>query len=263
MTRAREITITDADLSVLGPLAEHRILIAPQVASLLGVSEDTAARRLSRLREAGLAHHERIFDGHPSAAWITSRGLGAIESRLPRPRLDLRGYRHDVGVGWLWLAAGGGAFGELVEVAADRRMRAQDTASLRAGDPVRYGVGLGLLGPRGRPQHHYPDLVVTQRSGHRVAVELELTAKSPGRMTRIMTAYASDSNIDAVIYVVQNRAIAQLVSDAARRAGIADIVHIRRLASDGIAGAGYRSPAAARTAGRHAGLRTGAGRAER
>ena len=250
MTRAREITITEVDLSLLGPLAEHRILIAPQVASLLGVTEATAARRLNRLREGGLVNHERVFDGHPSATSITSRGLGAIESRLPRPRVDLRGYRHDVGVGWLWLGARGGAFGDLIEVAADRRMRAQDAAALRAGDPLRYGVGLGLLGPHGRPQHHYPDLLVTQRSGHRVAVELELTAKSPSRMARIMTAYASDGNVDAVIYVVQNRAIAQLVSDAARRAGIADIIHLLRLGPDGIAGAGYRSPNAVRTAGR-------------
>ncbi len=263
MTRAHEITITDADLSVLGPLAEHRVLIAPQVASLLGVAEDTATRRLNRLRAAGLVNHERVFDGHPAATWITSRGLGAIESGLPRPRVDLRGYRHDVGVGWLWLAARNGAFGELAGVAADRRMRAQDTSAARAGEPLRHGIGLGLLGPHGRPQHHYPDLLVTQRSGHRIAVELELTAKSPGRMARIMTAYASDSDIDAVIYVVQNRAIAQLVSDSARRAGIAGIVHIRRLAPDGIEGAGFRLPPAARTAGRSRSNRNGARGTER
>ena len=46
---ASEISLTEADLSVLGPLAEHRILIVPQVALLLGVSDRTAARRLKRL----------------------------------------------------------------------------------------------------------------------------------------------------------------------------------------------------------------------
>ncbi len=245
MATARELTITQADRALLGSLAEHRILIVPQVAALMGVSEDAARRRLSRLQAAKLAHYRRIFEGQPGACWISSRGLGAIESRLPPPRVDLRGYRHDVGVGWLWLAARAGAFGEITDLAADRRMRAQDSAAVGGGGAVRHGVGLGLFGPHGNPMHHYPDLLLTQRSGHRVAVELELTAKSRRRMARIMAAYASDTNVDAVLYVVPTRAIAQLVSDAAYRAGIADMVHVQRLASDGISGAGPRLATAA------------------
>ncbi len=231
---------------MLGPLAEHRILIVPQVALLLGVTEGAAARRLARLRDAKLVGYQRIFEGRPGAAWISSRGLGAIESSLPAPRVDLRGYRHDVGVGWLWLAARAGAFGELGEIAADRRMRAEDSAVLSAGGTVPHGVGLGQFGPHATPMRHYPDLLLTQRSGHRIAIELELTAKSRRRMTRIMTAYASDTSVDAVIYVVPTRAIAQVVSDAARRAGIADIVHVQRLASDGISGAAPRTASAVR-----------------
>jgi hypothetical protein len=86
-------------------------------------------------------------------------------------------------------------------------------------------------------------------AGHRVAVELELTAKSARRMTRIMTAYASDASVDAVLYLVPTRALAQLVSDAARRAGISDLVHVQRIAPDGIAGASLTT---VRPAGRSA-----------
>jgi hypothetical protein len=237
MTRALGISITDADRSVLGPLAEHRILIVPQVALLLGVSEGAAARRLARLESAGLVHHERIFHRAPAVTWITRRGLDAIEHRLPQPRLDLRGYRHDVGVGWLWLAARAGTFGELTGLVADREMRAADARAAVAGRPVQYGVGLGLLGSHGQPQRHYPDLMLDTSGGHRVAVELELTAKSARRMARIMTGYASDASVDAVLYLVPTRALAQVVSDAARRAGISDLVHVQRIAPDGIAGA--------------------------
>jgi hypothetical protein len=233
--------ITDADRSVLGPLAEHRILIAPQVAQLLGVAESTAAQRLRRLQRGGLVEYQRVFAGQPLATWITRRGLDAIEHRLPAPRVDLRGYRHDVGVGWLWLAAREGVFGELTGLTAEREMRASDARAggdlgdLIAREP--FGVGLGILTPHGQPKRHYPDLVLDTRSGHRVAVELELTAKSRGRMSRIMTAYASDARVDAVLYLVPTAAIARLVSDAARQAGIADLVHVQRLAPDAIHGA--------------------------
>ena len=76
---------------------------------------------------------------------------------------------------------------------------------------MQYGVGLGLLGSHGQPQRHYPDLMLDTRGGHRVAVELELTAKSARRMARIMTGYASDASVDAVLYLVPTRAIAQVV----------------------------------------------------
>jgi hypothetical protein len=244
--------ITDADRSVLGPLAEHRILIAPQVAQLLGVAESTAAQRLRRLERTGLVEYQRVFAGQPAAAWITRRGLDAIEHPLPAPRIDLRGYRHDVGVGWLWLGAREGVFGELAGLTAEREMRASDArdgagiGDLAGREP--FGVGLGILTRHGQPKRHYPDLVLDTRTGHRVAVELELTAKSRGRMSRIMTAYASDARVDAVLYLVPTAAIARLVSDAARQAGIADLVHVQRLAPDAIHGA--PAHALARSSGR-------------
>jgi hypothetical protein len=242
MESPRGYAITDADRSVLGPLAEHRVLIVPQVAHLVDVTESTAARRLLRLQRSGLVEYQRVFAGQPAAAWITRRGLDAIEHPLPAPRIDLRGYRHDVGVGWLWMAAHSGVFGEVTGVTSEREMRASDARG--AGDTVDqgrarepFGVGLGILSPHGQPKRHYADLVLDTSSGHRVAVELELTAKSRGRMSRIMSAYASDGRVDAVLYLVPTAAIARLVSDAARQAGIADLVHVQRLAPDAIQGA--------------------------
>ena len=233
MESQRAPAITDADRSVRGPLAEHRILISPQVALLLGVTEATARRRLLRLSRAGLIEYRRVFDAQPPATRITRRGLNVIEHHLPPPQIDLRGYRHDVGVGWLWLAARGGVFGELTAVTAERAMRASDGR----GGRQPFGVGLGLLGPHGQPKRHYADLMLNTRSGHRVAVELELTAKSSGRMSRIMTAYASDARVDVVLYLVPTPALARLVSNAARKAGIADLVHVQRLAPGAIQGA--------------------------
>lgn len=238
---ARKISITEADRAVLGPLAKHRILIAPQVAHLLEISEGAAARRLQRLDQAGLIHYRRVFHRAPAAARISSRGLGAIEHAGRAPSENLQEYRHDVGVGWLWLAARGGAFGSVTHIATDREMRAADGAAAADRCEALYGVGLGMLGSGGRPQRHYPDIMLDASGGHRIAVELELTQKSSVRMARIMSAFASDTRIDAVLYVVANKPIADLVIGSATRAGIADLVHVQRLGPEAIAGAGTRA----------------------
>lgn len=223
---------------MLGPLAEHRFLIVPQVAVLLAVGERTALNRLKALERDRLCAFHRVFQGLPWAASIQSRGLRALGSPLKAPpKLNYNEYRHDIGVGWLWLAARAGAFGELRGIATDRRMQADDLSAGAAGRRPPWGIGVGLLGSRGRPQRHYPDLMLDTDSGHRVAVELELTGKSSGRMARIMTAYASDSRIDHVLYLAASRAIATQALDAARKAGIPDRVHVQMLAPGGIAGA--------------------------
>jgi hypothetical protein len=238
MTRVDDTSLTEREASVLGPLAEHRFLIVPQVATLLGVGERAALQRLKQLEKNRLTHFHSIFVGLPWAVSIQSRGLRALGSTLKAPpRLNFNEYRHDVGVGWLWLAARAGSFGELREITTDRRMQADDLGARAAGSAPPWGVGVGLLGSHGQPQLHYPDLALDTGSGYRVAVELELTAKSAGRMNRIMNAYASDARVDHVLYVVANRSIASRVRESARRAGIPERVHVQLLAADGIAGA--------------------------
>ncbi len=245
---------------MLGPLAEHRILIAPQIALVLAVTVDAAGRRMRRLRDAGLVSYGPVFKGAPGIAMITRDGLKALGSSAPEPKFDARAYRHDVGVGWLWLAARRGVFGALDGLITEQAMMSADKAAgAMTARPGRepYGLGIGMLGPHGNPQRHYPDLLLTTHTGHRVAIELELTAKSRHRMDRIMTAYASDARIDRVLYLVPDAALAQRVSDAARRAGISEMVQVRRLAPKAIHGAddiGPRSPArsAAAAAGRRA-----------
>ncbi|MGH2859907.1 MAG: hypothetical protein ACRDLT_00205 [Solirubrobacteraceae bacterium] len=237
MTRAGNISLTERETSVLGPLAEHRLLTVPQVAVLLGVTERTAVKRLRQLEHDRTIRLRSIFDGLPWAASIQSRGLRALGSALKPPHVNFNEYRHEVGVGWLYLAARAGSFGELHGIATDRRMQAEDLSAKAAGRAAPWGLGLGTLGSNGRPQHHYADLILDAASGQRLAVELELTAKSSGRMAAIMTAYASDASVDHVLYLAATRTIAERVLESARRAGIPERVHVRRLAADGIAGA--------------------------
>jgi hypothetical protein len=217
--------ITDRDLDVLAFLAEHRLVMADHVRSLLGVSASVARRRLHALSELGLVSQRRLFHGQPSSYQITRHGLGAIHSALPPPRLDWRSYAHDAGVAWIWLAAQRGAFGELREVVSERRMRSHD-ASARRRDEV-LGVRLGGTGPAGGPRVHHPDLLLIDRQGRRIAVELELSSKGRDRRDRILRGYAADPRIDAVLYLVEDRRVGRSVQDSARRLGIAPLVHVQ------------------------------------
>jgi hypothetical protein len=224
-------------------------VLASHVAALLGVSRRTAGERLSALRSAGLLsarHGPYRHDCHQ----ITTPGLRLIASRLPRPRFDIATYWHDVGIAWLWLAARRGAFGALTDVVSERRMRSSDGADPSA-EP--FGVRLGGYGAGGRARLHYPDLLLRTDDGHRIAIELELTGKPRARRESILSGYGVERRIDAVVYLVDNPAVARAVSASARRLGLESLVHVQRFEWD----------PAVRPAGRSAIARTAARRTDR
>jgi hypothetical protein len=234
--RNRTALLDDRDREILALLAEHRVAVSAQLEMAFDdLPAQALGARLRRLAKGGLITMQRIFEGRPTAISITARGLGAIESRLPAPRVDLKGYRHDIGVGWLHLAARQGVFGKLVEVRLERELRSHDRRADRESPPL--GIGVGTFGRAGRPSRHYPDLLMTTAGGHQVAVELELTAKSSHRLVQIMRAYASDARVSALLYLVPDAAGARRIETAARRAGIGSLVHVQQLAEDGIHGA--------------------------
>lgn len=206
-------------------MAEHRLVLAAHLQTLLGVSVSAVQARLRPLRAGGLIDSRRIFHGHPAAHQITTHGLRAIGSRLPAPRIDLRCYEHDVGLAWLWLAACRGAFGALGNLISERQMRSHDGGRECRGDPL--GVRLGGVGPHGRPRLHYPDLMLVTEEGHRVAVELELSGKGQIRRERILAGYGADARVDAVLYLVKDPAVARSIQASARRLGISHRVHVQ------------------------------------
>lgn len=262
-----KLVLSDSDLELLRALAEQRVAVMAQVARWLAVSDRTAGRRVRRLRDAGLLESRRVFERGSAMVRITGAGLKLIDSPLGRPGQKLDEYGHDVAVGWVWTAAREGAFGPLRAVHSERAMRSHDGRldRMSAGerllepDAQRRGVGIGAWRPDGRPEQHYADLLLDTQAGHRLAVELELSNKGRRRLDRIMEAYASDMGVDAVLYLVKDPRLGELVRAAAGRAGIADRVHVRRIAGAEIGGV---APAAARvqTRGRQGVRREAPGR---
>ncbi len=219
--------ITDRDREVLAFVADHRLVLAVHVQALLGVSAGAAYARLHTLSCAGLLTQETVFHQQPACYQATRKGLAAIGSELPAPRIDLRCYSHDVGLAWLWLTARAGALGELREVLSERHMRSWDAKPDRETEP--FAMRLGGFGPGGRERLHYPDLLLHTADRHRVAVELELAGKGRGRRERILAGYAADARIDAVLYLTDRPGVARALRDSARRLGISSLVHVQRV----------------------------------
>jgi hypothetical protein len=210
---------------LLSFLAEHRIVLETHVQSLLGASPEATRRRLRSLDNAGLVTLRQKFAGQPWYCQIRRRGLEAIDSRLPPPRLSLAGYRHDVGLAWLWLAARAGAFGPMRLVISERTLRSRDGARDPAEPPS--GVRLGGVGPAGRERIHYPDLLLITPRGQRVAIELELTGKGRARREDILAGYAADGRVAAVLYLVEKRPLRNALEASAWRMGVSELVHVR------------------------------------
>jgi hypothetical protein len=180
-------------------------------------------RALSR---AGFLCAHRPFQRGPACYQITRKGLDAVTSELGAPRtLDLRSYEHEIGAGWLWLAARSGTFGPLSEVLGERRLRSEDARAERDGPP--HGVRLGGVGSGGRERLHYPDLLLVTSQGRRIGVELELSSKGRTRREKILAGYGADARIDAVLYLVRDRRIGRSIQQSARRVGLGALVHVQ------------------------------------
>ncbi len=233
---APELDETDRQLLTL--LAEHRAVAAPQISAWLKCSDQAAAARLERLNHAKLILADAPNTGQPEVVTIRGAGLRALGLRCREPQLNHQEYRHDVGLAWLWISAHQGGFGPLRNVISEKAMRSADHRFDRSSEVKRYlsgekpfGIRHGATTPTGRERRHYPDLLLETPSGHRIAVELELTAKAPDRLRQIMSAYGNDDRIKSVLYIVPTAALAKRIRSAARDAGVSDLVQIRPLMS--------------------------------
>jgi hypothetical protein len=251
--------VDEADLRLLAFAAEHRLVLAAHAQALLEISARAAARRLRVLAHNGLLRSDRQLAGR---RWyqIDRDGLAAIGSSLSRPRaVDLASYEHDIGLAWLWLAADRGALGATRAIVSERQMRSVDRRAERFSVP--YGVRVPGAGQRGGERRHYPDLLLETASGHRIAVELELSSKSPRRREEILGGYAIDARFDAVLYLVDRPEVGRAIERSAVAAGVSDLVSVQRVAFGPGAGGISRGRTAEPVSSRAAGSRASGSRA--
>ncbi|MBV9919028.1 MAG: hypothetical protein JO153_21190 [Solirubrobacterales bacterium] len=241
--------LSERERALLEFAARHRLVLDEHAQALLGISPRQAASLLRGLADARmLAREPPQLRGRLPCYRATAAGLRAIGSRLPPPRFSLSFYEHDIGLAWLHLAARVGKFGPARTILSEREMRSYDAARERVGLP--FGVRLGGPSADGWERLHYPDLLLELQTGHRVALELELTGKGRARRERILGGYAAEPRIDAVVYLAENPSVRRSLRATAASLGISSCVHVHKCVWGESMRGRDRGMPAARTAGR-------------
>lgn len=222
--------------------AASEVILAKQAAALLKTSTDSAAERLEVLRTQRLVSRVRLSGRLPDGYRITPEGAELIDSQLPATRpLSPAAYRHEIGVGWLWVAAQHGNLGVLREVLTRREMHAADqtlrsesllnSAGATFADQPVADQRPGLSGT-------YPDLALIQHAGGWVTVNLILGSPSAPQLEwMIGRSGRQQPLILAQLFMVQHPEIGEQIKHAAVTLGLGDRVHVQRLAQNGIDGA--------------------------
>ena len=179
-----------------------RFATIDQVGRRFGMGRTAAYRRTQALSHWGLLRRTNTYlpEG-PAVLLVTRLGLQLSGSTLKLPEVDLRQFVHDK---------------ELVEVATDHELAGARVYSDREIRSVaraildkkgRFRFEVGHLRGRYRRAYHYPDLIV-ERPEFRFAVELEFADKGSRRLKQILEGYALAREIDAVVYLVREPALA-------------------------------------------------------
>ena len=207
-TAGHRVRITDRDRRILAFCAEHRFVLAAQVALLEGIGLDAARQRLAALHPRRLPDQRTALLAEPHAYTVTGPAVARPARTCPAAQARSAPlYAHDVGVAWLTAAAHRGLFGELSEVVSERRMRSEDRRDRADAEP--HGSPLPRRRRPGRRRRrarlHYPDLTVVSASRPAGRVRARAQLRAHARRERILSAYAGDPRFDAVVYLVATR----------------------------------------------------------
>jgi hypothetical protein len=207
--------VTARDRSVVQFVGAHPWVVSEHIRRLLSlysqcsiphVAPQVARRRLGVLVGHGILAHGmlRLFGTPLSAYWLTRRGAHFLGHELGPGGVDIRQLQHDAAVADVHIA--------LVGRGATQIWTARTLASARA----RGSLPEGMLAYLGAREVHVPDIVATLADGRRIAVEVEMSRKSPRRLAQIMRAYRLARGLDEVVYLAPLEARARAIAQAAR-----------------------------------------------
>lgn len=210
-------SVGERDRSVLEFAAVVPAVLATHVETLFGCSSGDAQELLVSLRAPGLLARDVVGVGEPYLFRITEAGLRAIQSRSAPPGFEAR-YELGTRLGWVWIAAQRGWFGEAASFVWAAQMRAQDRVG---GREAPFGLALEEFG--GSPEIHYPDLLAFGAAG-RTAYEFLLAIPSLRQLDAALRAYAADARIERVLFLIADRGLGRVVRAHAVSLGLSRMV---------------------------------------
>lgn len=183
----------DRDQDLVCYVGRHGIVTIPHVMKAMGVGRTVAYRRVAVCVEAGLLERLEILRSEPTLLRATREGLQYVGLGLPFAEVSPGAVTH-----WLRCASTAQVLCEILSPERVLTERELAHAEQIEGRPIA-SAEVGTL-PNGAPRLHRPDLAVLDDS-RVVAIEVELTAKAPARLAKIMRAWRAASWVSEVQYV--------------------------------------------------------------
>ncbi|MGI8920746.1 MAG: hypothetical protein ACR2HD_03590 [Solirubrobacteraceae bacterium] len=201
------IRFTADDHDLLGWIGRVGAVQTVHVMARSGRDRRPVGLTLQRLAENGFLTSARLLSDTGPLFVATRSGLTIAGLEYLNPaEISIESAHHQIAVAWLAL--------ELErEHSADHLIFERE---LRA-DPGHWAA-----------LRHRPDCVIETSADRGIAIEVELSIKSPARLDDIMRAYAGSPAVDAVRYYAGNERVRRALSNAVARTGSEALVEIRR-----------------------------------
>ena len=183
--------LTTRDRHMLQWINGHGCVTVEQATKWMGVTYPTAQVRMRKLAEAGYLHRKRFEFATPRVHWLTRKGWEVSSDSLAPPKTINRiTYFHDitlVDVALAVVAQTGGSF------SPERRLRAN------------------LLTKGRRARSHIPDGLLYLDGEKPIAIEVELSVKSVGRLDKIISSYITNLKLKEIWYFVTSNEVRNAV----------------------------------------------------
>lgn len=209
------------DRAIVHWLGRHGAATLAQVRERFALSRTVAYRRLAACVEAGLVERVQLLHGQPALLRATARGLRYAGLSLPVARLSPELVDHWVACAWAAIRVPRRPDEALL---SERELRFQERAEGRS-------IASATVGelPDGSPRLHRPDLVLVGARGV-VAIEVELTPKTPRRLERIVRAWCRARPVESTRYYAPAGTVTRGLERAVERVRGEDRIEIRPLA---------------------------------
>lgn len=183
----------DRDHELIGYIGRQGVVRISDVMTEMGVGRSVAYQRVAVCVEAGLLERLAVLRFEPTLLRATKEGLRYAGLGLPLAEVSPGGVVHS-----LRCVSTAHALSE--HFGAERVLTERELvhAEQSEGRPIA-SAEIGTL-PNGAPRLHRPDLAVLAEVGV-ISVEVELTAKSPARLKRIMRAWMAARWVSEVHYL--------------------------------------------------------------
>lgn len=208
----------DRDQELIGYVGRLGVVRISDVMKEMGVGRTVAYDRVAVCVEAGLLERLAILRSEPTLLRATREGLRYAGLGLPLAEVSPGAVTH-------WLRCVSTAHFLSQRFGAERVLTEREVVYIEQVEerPVA-SAPIGTL-PNGTPRLHRPDLAVLTDSGLLV-IEVELTAKSPARLKRIMRAWLHARWISEVHYLSPPGTARRAVKRAIRAAGASEKVGV-------------------------------------